>query len=182
MGYTLKSEKQDEGGGNMQVLMRERAHMSIVAQVQEEEDQKSVAELRSAWNNLLSQVQDDESEDGRIQDDDNENGCLQDNEEDEGDCIQDNEDVSEDGRLQDEEEEGDGLLDLLQEEEDGGDGARRQDDEGDDSILAFHQDDDDGAVMQEDEDGGGDVIEQGFFSRMFSGIHCFGGCVHNICN
>ena len=91
-------------------------------------------------------------------------------------------DEGEDDRLQDYEDEGNGLSALLQEEGDGGDGARRQDDEGDDSILAFLQEDDDGAVIQENEDGGGDVIEQGFFGRIFSGIHRFGGRIRNIYN
>ena len=47
----------------MKVLMRELMK-GVVAQVQEDEDQKSVAELESALNDLLSQVQGDEDEGG----------------------------------------------------------------------------------------------------------------------
>ena len=155
----------------MKALMRELMK-GVVAQVQEDEDQKSIAELESTLNDILSQVQDDDGEDdGRLQQED-EGGRLQDDED----------DPVEDGRLQDEENEGDDLLALLQEEGDGDDGARRQGDEGDDSTLAFLQDDDDGAVMQEDENEGGDAIEQGFFGRIFSGIRRFGGRVRSVCN
>ena len=63
VGYTLKSKKQDEDSGDMKALMRELMK-GVVAQVQEDEDQKSVAELESALNDLLSQVQGDEDEGG----------------------------------------------------------------------------------------------------------------------
>ena len=194
VGYTLKSKTQDDDGGDMKALMRELMK-GVVAQVQEDEDQKSVAELESTLNDILSQVQDVGGEDGRIQDNEDEDGRLQDEEaegdgllallqeeENGGDGARRQDDEEGGGRLQDDEDEGDGLLALLQEEEDGGDGARRQNDEGDDSTLTFLQDDDDGAVMQEDEDGGGDAIEQGLFGRIFSGIRRFGGRVRSVCN
>ena len=168
VGYTLKSKTQDDDGGDMKALMRELMK-GVVAQVQEDEDQKSVAELESTLNDILSQVQDVGGEDGRIQDNEDEDGRLQD-EEDEGDgllaLLQEEEnggdgarrqdDEEEGGRLQDDEDEGDGLLALLQEEENGGDGARRQDDEEEGGRLQDDEDEGDGllALLQEEEDGG----------------------------
>ena len=184
VAYTLNSKKQDDDG-DMKSLMKELMR-GVVAQVQEEEDQKSSAELESALSDLLSQVQDDEDEGGRIQDDEDEGGRTQD-EDDEGGRKQDEDD--EGGRKQDEDDEGgkqddgDDLLALLQEDDDD-DGARRQDEDGDD-LLAFLQEDDnddDGAVMQEGDDEGGDAIEQGWFGRIFRGIRRFGGRVRNVCN
>ena len=89
MAYTLKSSKKQDDDDDTEAIMRELMR-GVVAQVQEEEDQRSSAELESALSDLLSQVQQD-GEDGRIQDD-------------EGGRIQDGDD--EDGRIQDGNDEG----------------------------------------------------------------------------
>ena len=197
VAYTLNSKKQDDDG-DVKALMKELMK-GVVVQMQEEEDQRSSAELESALSDLLSQVQeDDDDEGGREQDDDDEGGRKQDDD-DEGGRKQDDDDgllalLQEEGegddgaRRQDDDDEGgrkqdddDGLLALLQEEGEGDDGARRQDDDGGD-LLSFLQDDDnnDGVEMQDDE--GGDAIEQGFFGRLFGKIRRFGGRVRNVCN
>ena len=155
VAFTLNSKEQDDDG-DVKALMKELMK-GVVAQVQEEEDQRSSAELESALSDLLSQIQEDDDDDDAQSQDDEDNDDVQ--RQDDGDG----------GREQEEGEDGDGLLALLQDDEEEEGGARRQDE------------DDNDVEMQDDGDGG-DAAEQGWFSKIFRKVRRFGGRVRNVCN
>ena len=131
VAYTLNAEKQEESkkqaddDGDMKSLMQELMK-SFVAQVQEEEDQKSSAELERYLDGRLSQVQDDDDDSDVLkqENDDSNDGLLA--------FLQEEEEGGDDAQVQEDNDNGDDLLALLQDDDDG---AEAQDDDGGDFAI-----------------------------------------------
>lgn len=131
--YTLNTEKQetsmkqeDDNDNDVKAFMEELMK-GVIAQMQEEDDQKLITEMQSTLNDQLSQVQDDE-DDGEVlkQDgDDNSDKDLL--------ALLQEEDEENDGALKQDDEDGDNLLALLQDDNDD-DAELQDDDDGDDAI------------------------------------------------
>ena len=127
MAYTLNVEKQeDDDNDNVKSLMKELMK-GVVAQMQEEADQKSFAESQSTLNDLLSQIQEDENDSEALkqEDDDNDDNLLA--------LLQEDEEGGDDARGQEDSDIGDVLL---------------QDDSDDDSAELQDNDDGDDAIEQ----------------------------------
>ena len=134
LANTLNAEKQDESikqeetnkqedeDGDMKSLMQELMK-GVVAQVHEEEDQKSSAELENSLDGLLSQAQDDDDDgDALVQEGDDGNDNLL-------ALLQDDVEGSDGAQEQEDDDNEEDLLALLQ-----GDAEEQDDDDGGDAV------------------------------------------------